>query len=328
MFVTSDVFDLRQDGQKRRFDWRENLLCGIGLHGAAWRNIRDGATFLVEAARRRGLMDEMRWASYSRPGDSRSRPIKPGSFPKLQQGGLAGAREADSLLLRGERSAPGTRLGDVIFGGVVHAGELSAGTITRPHAIPQQPFRSFDADFLFHLTDRPIDDTCELLRLAVQVLGAEYGYGFLRDDLCFPAAYCQGVGWISSEFTETNRRESEEIGGWRQFVTEEQLWTGPWPLLRDLFQVNLISERHTSVRIEGLGYLLDWIAADPGRGRLEDVGEGRWLWVLPDKELFDTRPLLYEAGLLFSYQKRVYRDLGLETEARPPKRLGSERPRR
>jgi hypothetical protein len=129
------------------------------------------------------------------------------------------------------------------------------------------------------------------------------------------------------EFTETRRRDSEEIGGWRDFVREGRLWTGPWPLLRDLFQVNLISKRHTSLPIEGLGYLTDWIGARPGRGRLEDVGEGRWLWILTDAELFDTRPLLYEAGLLFSYQKRVYRDLGRETEARPPKRLGSGRPR-
>jgi hypothetical protein len=80
-------------------------------------------------------------------------------------------------------------------------------------------------------------------------------------------------------------------------------------MLRDLFEVNLVSERHTSVRIDGLGYLADWIGALPGRGNLEEIGRGRGLWTLTSAEISNIRPLLNEAGLLFSCPERVYRDL-------------------
>jgi hypothetical protein len=58
-----------------------------------------------------------------------------------------------------------------------------------------------------------------------------------------------------------------------------------------------------------LGYLLDWIRAQPERGRLEDLGEGRWLWSLTDREMVEVRPQLNAAGVLYSCTERVYRDL-------------------
>jgi hypothetical protein len=321
MFVTSDIFDLAWISERMRFCWRENLLCGLGVHGAVWPSYESGARFLIEAARCRGLLDEMRWASYSRPGDTRSHEIKLKSFLKLQDGGLAGAREADALILRGERPAVGVRRGGIIFGGVIDA----ASPRVDGETVRTDP-RGYDADFLFPITAKPIDDTCELLRLAVQTVQAEYGYGFVRDEMCFPMAYCQGMSSTYGEFTERGRGESEEIHAWRRFTRGGHLWSGPWPLLRDLYEVNLISERHTTTPIDGLGYLLDWIGGEPNRGRLENIGEGRWLWILTDMEVLETRPLLYEAGLLFSYQSRVYRDLGAETGARPARRLGFELP--
>jgi hypothetical protein len=55
--------------------------------------------------------------------------------------------------------------------------------------------------------------------------------------------------------------------------------------------------------------LSEWIPAEPRRGRLEDIGQGRWLWTLTDAEMVHVRPLLNEAGLLVSCRPRVYRDL-------------------
>ena len=320
MFVTSDVYDLRRRAAKIGFKWQETLLCGVGMHGTTWRGNATGAGFMIECARQHNLLEDIKWASYHKPSEKRSRDITPGSFERLKQGKLTGAREADALQLAGERPALGTRLGEVRFGGEMSARARTVRTMTGPMSVHGYPFRAFDADFVVPATARPVHDACELLRAAVRVLGAEYGYGFLRDDLCFPMAYCWGMS-SGHDFTETASQDADEIAGWRDFVREGQLWTGKWPLLRDLFEVNLISERHTSVPIEGLGYLTDWIGSGRGRGRLEDVGEGRWLWILTDQELFDTRPLLYEAGLLFSYQKRVYRDLARMTEARPARRL-------
>jgi hypothetical protein len=194
----------------------------------------------------------------------------------------------------------------VVFGGIVHAQAFAAD--------------GFEADFLFPVTDRVIEDTCHLLRLAATLLGAEYGHSFIRDDFCYPIGFCAGLRGIVYPVEEAGERATEEIPAWHQFA--RRLWTRPRPLLRDLFEANLISERHTSMPIESLGYLLDWIDSTPGRGRLEDLGAGRWLWTLTDEEVFDTRPHLYEAGLLFAFEKRVYRDLGRETARRPRKHLG------
>ena len=69
------------------------------------------------------------------------------------------------------------------------------------------------------------------------------------------------------------------------------------------------AERHTQTPVEGLGHLLDWINAQPGRGCLEYLGEGRWLWALTDRELVEVRPQLNAAGMLYSCKERVYRDL-------------------
>jgi hypothetical protein len=110
------------------------------------------------------------------------------------------------------------------------------------------------------------------------------------------------------DYSPLAREETEEIGGWADFA-DEGLWTGKWPLLRDLFEVNLLSERHTSAPVEGLGYLTEWICGQPGRGRLQDLGKGRVLWILTDAEIFNVRPLLNQAGLLLSCRNRVYRDL-------------------
>ena len=117
------------------------------------------------------------------------------------------------------------------------------------------------------------------------------------------------MAWVLVWTSKFSRAESDEIGHWGIFVDEGRNWTGKWPIFRDLFQVNLLSARHTSTPIEGLGYLHEWILARPGRGRLEDIGQGRLLWVLTDAEIVDVRPLLNDAGVLFSCRERVYRDL-------------------
>jgi hypothetical protein len=308
MFVTSDIFDLRHIGNFRKFEWRENLLCGVVVYGTQWRGYQADAAFLLEASRRRGLLQEMKYAGYDRPSENRTRNIAPKSFERLVRGELAGAKTATGLLFRGERPTVGAQDGDIDFGGDSCAGPRYRRTVNGPVLIVDYPYRAFETDFLFPLTDAPAEDASELLRLAVDLLDAEYGYYFVRDQLCFPMGYAHGLS-APLDWGPLSFKEGEEVSGWRDFEREGSLWTGAWPLLRDLFQVNLLSDRHTSVAIEGLGYLAEWIVARPGRGRLDDLGRGRLLWTLTDAEMFNVRPLLNRAGLLFSCRDRVYRDL-------------------
>jgi len=309
MYVTSDIFDLKRIGRYRSFDWRENLLGGVAVHGTQWRGYQAGARFLLEATRRCGLVvDEMQHAFYKRPGDRQSRPIKSRSFEKLARGELVGARNADVVMLRGELDAAGAQDRVIRFGGEAWLITHRVGTPMGPQRIDDYPYPAFMAYFIFPLHDDGAKAAIELVRLAVEVLGAEYGYCFIRDELCFPSVYPGGHGPVL-DMNPLAYAEGFEMRDWGTFVYEGRLWTEPWPIFRDLYQVNLISERHTRTPIQDLGYLLEWIGAQPGRGRLDDIGEGRRLWILTDQEVVDVRPQLNAAGVLLSCPERVYRDL-------------------
>jgi hypothetical protein len=105
------------------------------------------------------------------------------------------------------------------------------------------------------------------------------------------------------------RADALEKDLWRKFVGEGELWTGVWPQLRDIFAVNLLSARHMSGSIEPIGYLDEWIVAQPGRGRLREAAEGKVLWTLADAEIYAVRPPLWDVALMRSCMPRVYRDL-------------------
>jgi len=308
MFVTSDLFDLERIGRFRGFEWRENLVGGVVVHGTNWLGYEAAATYLLEAAKRCGVLEDMRYAGYSCSGDKRTRSILPKSFERLARGELVGAKDAESVLLRGRRPAIGAENGYVLLGGEGDGSKRQVRGPAGPRLVENYPYAAFDADFIFPLNDHHEERAAELFRLSVEILGAEYGYYFVRDDLCGPWTYAYGIN-SALHYGELADEEGREIGKWRDFVGSGQLWTGEWPLFRDLFQVNLLSERHTSTPVGGLGYLHEWITAETGRGRLEGVGKGRLLWILTDAEMFRVRPLLNEAGLLFSCRDRNYRDL-------------------
>jgi hypothetical protein len=312
MFVTSDIFNCEQIGRYRGLDWQEHLLCGVDVHGVKWPGHEAGARFLLEATKRCGLAQEMRYAGYNRPDEARTRPILPKSFDRLARGELSGAREAESVLFRGERRAHGAYDESILFGGTAESIRRKRGP-TGPVPVSGPPWR-FSANFGFPLNDDPITTATALFNLAVDILGAQYGYFFVRDALCGPSYYTHGIS-APLDYKALSYDDAEEVSGWADFVNDGRLWSGDWPKLRDLFQVNLLSERHMSVAVSGKGHLGDWIDAQPGRGRIESIGQGRWLWTLSDREMVDVRPVLNRAGLLLSCRQRVYRDLPSEGKA-------------
>jgi hypothetical protein len=111
------------------------------------------------------------------------------------------------------------------------------------------------------------------------------------------------------DWSSVNRRERAEIAGWADFVYNGPYWTAR-PLLRDVFEMNLISCRQTEVSVGDIGRLNEWIEARAGRGHLEDLGEGRLLWTLDEAEIVRVRPELDRNGWLASCYPRVYRGLG------------------
>jgi hypothetical protein len=308
MFVTSDILDLKRTGSFTGFEWRENLICGVAVHASTWVGYQAAARFLYEAAHDCGLDDSLRFASYLLLGEKVSRAIAPKSFPRLIAGGLRGARNPIGVLLKGVVPADGTQNGGFLVGGDASAlldDDFSDGGRRAAADDRSRPSR---ACFGFPLNTAPLATACAIMRMAVALLDVEYGYYFVRDQTCGPLIYDFGI--MSPVYVDPRGREDAlEIGNWWNFSRSGGLWSRPWPTLRDLFEVNLLSERHLTTPVDGFGRLSDWIMAEPGRGRLEDAGKGRFLWILSDAEMIAARPLLHHAGLLLSCRGRVYRNL-------------------
>lgn len=301
MFVTSDIYDLRRIAWNLDTEWREHLICGLVLHGPDWPGEAAMAGFIVAAARRCGLFEAMGQAGYCRRGKARGGVITPRSFEKIVRGELRGARGAQSLFLEGRREAEGARYGRIAFGGEA---SMDGGLDLHGSGAGPWPQR---AKFLFPLDGDPFGVTADLFRLAVATLGVEYGYTFICDHLCGPSQYPRDSS-VPPYFAPLGEVCRSPYDDWWRY-SWDHLWREPHPLMRDLYQQNLLHTRHLSAPMEGLGSLGDWIAAEPGRGRLECVGSGRRLWSLSDAELVEVRPILNKAGRLYLCAERVYRDL-------------------
>jgi hypothetical protein len=308
MFVTSDIFDLEQIARNRGIaGWRERLVGGLAIHGTTWPGAEAAARFLIEAAKACGLEDQSPVAGYSIQWGEPSEHLDFAGLNELARGAISGAADAQSVYLEGSQGSVNTH-DFVRYGGWLDAApRMLAAPGNR--VVANYPYRAFDGDFGFPLDGTGLERAETLLRLAAEILQADYAYFFVRDLLAGANFYARAQPATTFDRGRLALADELESKLWREFVLEGELWTGVWPQLRDVFAVNLLSERHMSSSIEPIGYLDEWISAEPGRGRLKAVGENRVLWSLTDTELHRVRPALWDAHLMRSCMPRVYRDL-------------------
>jgi hypothetical protein len=305
MFVMSDIFDLEQITQKRWiWNWRERLVGGIAFHGTDYPGAEAAARFVVAATEVCGLQGQLPVAGYKVRWDQLSEHVEPSAIWDLAKGALPGASEAECVYLEGSQGSVNTHDRVKYGGGVDAVPRLDADN----KVVTDYPYRTFDGDFAFPLDGEGLERAEALLRLASEILGADYGYYFVRDAFADPEFYLRGQGGPVDR-SRLARADAAEARQWNEFVRNGELWTGAWPQLRDIFAVNLLTERHLSADFEAIGYLDQWITTEPGRGSLTEVGHGRFLWSLTDAEIYAVRPALWDLGLMCSCMPRVYRDL-------------------
>jgi len=308
MFVTSDIFDLAQIARNRMIPgWRERLSGGIAIHGTEWPGAEAAARFLVEAANVCDLQDQLPAAGYSIKWGEPSEHVDYAELVALAKGALPAASGAESVYLEGSQGSIDAH-DWVRYGGWLDAAPRMLEAPGNP-AVPNYPYRAFDGDFGFPLDGPGLERAERLLRLAAEILQADYGYFFIRDVLAGVNFYARAMPATTFDRGRLARADELESALWRKFVVEGELWTGVWPQLRDIFAVNLMSDRHISNELDGIGYLHEWITAEPGRGRLKKVSERRALWTLTDAEIHAVRPTLWDTHLTRSCMPRVYRDL-------------------
>lgn len=292
MFVTSDCHDLEQIALDLPYNWREVLVAGVGCNAPSSPRAERAAQFLQEGARTTSVHQSMQSAGYTLAHERRTRNVKPLSF--------------EATVGRAERA--GRLLSAVLYTGVIPIEGAASNNGTglfvggEIDGVNGGPLR---ASFVYPESGNSKNVGQELLRLAARTLGAEYGYYFVRDDALLPRGYALGaIGGLAAMRIES-RIELDEVASWGD-LTREEYWELSNPPLRDVYEVNLLSDRHLAHCV-GNTSLAEWIQGDVARGSLVELDERRWLWNLSATQIQIVRPELRLAGVLFSRHERVYR---------------------
>lgn len=281
MFVTSDIYDLQALAGLKRYAWREQLVAGFVFHGLRWPGAVQVARFLEQAAKTSGLKAQQ--ASYRPEGTHRSSLVKPASLIKTVERRSAEGKPVDGVLLSCTIADPFAYQAELTAGG-------EFGTL---------PSNAFYGCFMLpvehHLSGRLVE---QLNQLASNMLDADYGYVFVRDNFAGPAGYYCGIGNGFDAWTGVSDAEDDEAREWSRTVLTSADQDLP-PGIRDVFQWNLLSEQHDELR--------DWIQGGSRRGRLEALTPRSWLWSIPTADIETIRTALRSQGLIKASTPRKYR---------------------
>lgn len=143
--------------------------------------------------------------------------------------------------------------------------------------------------------------TIESLVLNIQgVTHPEYGYSFEIGMEKGPALYADGGTLNGRKFF--SQAQLEEIAKWSHAMGESQKLGLPVSdLLRDVFPLNFLNPHHLAMQAKGRS-LKDWIEADPKRGTLKPLIEGKlWTWTVPENRIPALRKVLGPERLLISW---------------------------
>jgi hypothetical protein len=119
----------------------------------------------------------------------------------------------------------------------------------------------------------------------------EYGYYFWgpieKQIMTFEAGDSEKGKYVN-DATKTSK---DDINSWR--FNSEKINEG---YFRDIFEINVLSERHINNLIEGI--TLKEIIKKKNIGNIEKIAEGVYFWKLNQKELVLARKIVYDANLI------------------------------
>jgi hypothetical protein len=301
MFVTSDNYDLGIIAQKKYykpFEWRENLIGGIAFHGERWPGSGDAVEFLLKAAAASSLTDELTCAGYNLEGEHRTRNLKPDSIARtVKKYENRSTPSVTGVLLSGQRAAVGSQDGKINLGGEVVKFPRQSGGM----------YESYAGYFLFPWEIDKLSTAINLMKIASDTLRCSYAYFYIRDEFCFPGGYASGFSpafAVGTSYDDENR----EISNWWSISRNWDKYINR-PVIRDIYNLNLISSCYMDLNVDEMVPLRQWISAEPGRGELIELGVERYLWSLDDGAMKLARPILRDAGIILSHVNRSYRVL-------------------
>lgn len=291
MYVTSDCHEVWTYEEVYELNWQEVLLAGVSISGPSWAGAEEAITFLCNAWKEIGMEDRASFAGYNLGDEVRTRNVKPSTFLESFPAGRWKPKSTVSgVLLRGYLEEPAPGKSSVVIGGEI--GVVSAN--------PAYML----GGFVF-----PYDDSAHLiaeslLEYTAINLNAAYGHYFIRDNAFFPDGYVVGMSGGQGSHGSKYQEELEDIETWSRM--KGTYWESSPLKLRDLYEINLVSDRHLNNPIAAVS-LHDWIKSDSGRGSLRLIGNGRWIWTVKTGQLHFVRRALTLAGMIVSRHTPVYR---------------------
>ena len=298
MYVTSDIYDMERIAPCLDYAWQEVLVAGVGIFGSTWPGPTAAADLLYSAAGVAGLCADMKYGGYDLKGETRTRNINPSNLRRVLK--RASAEKLSTItesLLTGHVQRPGA-------GSLGHTAILVGGAI----AALAPSYGTFGGSFVFPWRESSCEVGAQILRAAAIRAGAGYGYYFVRDDAFFPQGYSAGLAGGSAALCVPAEewRELNAIGEWIKLARAGNHAPGGAWLMRDLYEINLLSARHLEHPICGMN-LRDWIEHRDDAGRLEGIDQDRCLWHIHSAQMGVIRAELIKAGVIVARYPHVYR---------------------
>ena len=143
--------------------------------------------------------------------------------------------------------------------------------------------------------------TTSIVAEVAQVYPTIYGYQYVIDRTFGPVFHAVGIFY--HKFDQKSLAKLSSVEGRRTSSwfnkDKDAISRG---VLRDVFPLNLFSEVHRRLSIDGIP-LFDWINQDESRGRLEQITRTLWAWHVPESRCIELGDLFESAGLLASSPK-------------------------
>lgn len=152
-------------------------------------------------------------------------------------------------------------------------------------------------------TASPSNETLsELVSDSQTLVTFDYGYVVHMPMDRSPSTYINGRVF-GNPSTHMTQAQQDAVNKWGNARSSCGAWLDDEisHYLRDVFSLNFLNPHHLAMQVEGRS-LKDWIEADPRRGSLKPLIEGKlWTWAVPDKRIPAIRKVLGPARLLISW---------------------------
>lgn len=145
-----------------------------------------------------------------------------------------------------------------------------------------------------------------LCEMALNVQGLSnfnYGYVFQMPMKKSPPTYERGLLFGPSSKRGLSQTQEDEISKWGNAEGACGSWLDDTisHYLRDIYPLNFLNPHHLAMQVKGQS-LKDWIEADPKRGVLKPLIDGKlWSWSVPENRIQAIRKVLGPQRLLISW---------------------------